>query len=381
MIKLFTFLFIVLSICFGLEPSLRMKALGTDFVRLIPDYETDLFYDANLYDKKLLGISYEPGSSAPVTFRILPGRFGLCGQYWGSHIENKPSYVNTTSFYVNDLWLLDLRGKFWKFLTKDVWNLSNDGSYCQTKYDYGDTLRTIKYLMRANGVERISTNFQVTVSGCSGVLNNSITTYGYPNRETINQWLLIGSGNIGILYQNITANNRFTSFYLDFGGPASTKEIDGLPYSVFSHLDDEDIRLCYFLRTLIANFGWAKGIPIGNGSFVAIGLHNAFLYQRTNEADTIELRGLRNTLSFPVAMEYTINKVILRMGTKVFYTLNNYRNWDSDSIYRRINEHRVKFDYSFGLGFQPNDHLNLDFCNDTDISSVNYWSIYLKYIY
>ena len=67
------------SLCFAMQYSLRIQALGTDFAYLIPDYETDLYHNPNLMGEKLNGISYEPGLSAPVTMRVLTKRFGWFG--------------------------------------------------------------------------------------------------------------------------------------------------------------------------------------------------------------------------------------------------------------------------------------------------------------
>jgi hypothetical protein len=149
--------FLVL-VCLGytIEYSVRIKALGTDFAYLIPDYETDLYQNPQLLGTQLAGISFEPDLNEPVTARILFKRFGVCGSCWGSYSDHQSSAYTTTNkhLYINDLWMLDLRGKVWKFLADDVWHWYNDGDYYEwhqvhDSLDY-DSVRTIKYLFGVN---------------------------------------------------------------------------------------------------------------------------------------------------------------------------------------------------------------------------------------
>lgn len=378
------------GLCFAIQYSLRIRSLGTDFAYLIPDYETDLYNNPNLMGEKLNGISYEPGLSTPLTMRFLTKRFGWFGNYWASYSNNKlpQRFHNVTSISVNDLWMLDLRGKFWKFLTDDVWNLYNDGSYNETRYflnpDYYDTTRTIKYLYGVSGANRIGKYISVISKACIGYYGYYRNYKDYYTGQNIDQRQMVVTGNVGFYYRNATSIDRFTSFYLVVGGPASTQEIDNLPYSVFSHFYDNEIEKTLFAKTLIAQLGWARGIALNYNGFVAIGLRDVFLFQRTNTPDisfaepNSELRGLRNTLSFPIALEYDIGNVALRIGTRFYYTFKDDKEWNSDSTLARYNEHNLGFDYSWGIGWWLNEYFTVDLYNTSDLSSKNNWAIYLR---
>lgn len=387
--KLFTlFFFVLVCLTYGIEHSLRIKSLGTDFAYLIPDYETDLYQNPQLLGEKLSGISFEPGLNEPLTMRFLSRRFGLCSKYWGSYYSEKHSYYGLTNckyININDLWMLDLRGKIWKFLADEVWNWYNDlfynvydRYYNSNDYHYN---RMVKYLFSANGANRLHRLISLQYRTCGGILNHYEINKYYSDKSICEHWLLLISGKLGVFYHNAEASNHFTSWYAEIGGPVANSEIDALPYSVFSDLSqDFDFRYTYFAKTFVGKIGWAKAIPINNNSFVAIGLCEHFLLQRTDRADTnIELRGLRNVLSIPIAMEYKVGKITLRTGTKVFYTINSNREWNSDSTLIYINEHKLNFGYSFGLSWQPDKHWAIDLYNNSDLSSINSWAIYLKH--
>ncbi len=218
--------------------------------------------------------------------------------------------INFFAISVNDLWMLDMRGKLPKFLASDVWNLRNDGSYYNKRYYVNglnyDTTRTIKYLLSATGSHNIGKYLRIIPLVCGGIYGN-YRNYRYSDEvQELDQWLFIYTGMVGIYYRNTPINNKFSSFYLTIGGPVSTSDIDGLPYSVYSHLFGDEIQQTFFAKTLTARLGWAKGIMIDENGFIAIGMRDVLLYQRTHTADTsfiypyTELRGLRNTLSFPL---------------------------------------------------------------------------------
>jgi hypothetical protein len=395
MIKFFTAFLLLLCFCFAVQYSLRIKSLGTDFAYLVPDYETDLYNDPNLLGEKLTGISYEPGLSSPLTMRVLTKRFGWLGNYWASYRNNKPPiasyYPNFISISANDLWMLDLRDKLPKFLAYDVWNLRNDFSYYKKRYyfsDYNyDTLWIVKYLCSSSEAYRIGKYFKIVPLLCGGIYCYCRDYINGTDVEEIDQWLFIYTGRIGLYYRNEAHANKFTSFYVNIGGPMSISDIDNLPYSVFSHLYADEIQQTFFARTLIAQMGFAKGISIDENGFVAIGMRDVLLYQRTNTPDTFfiypitELRGLRNTLSFPLALEYHIGRVALRTGTRLYYTFKGDREWNSDSVITCYNEHQLHFDYSFGLSWQPHDNFIVDVYNTNYLAELDNWAIYLRYVH
>ena len=393
--KFFIAFLLFICFCFAVQYSLRIKSLGTDFAYLVPDYETDLYNDPNLIGEKLAGISYEPGLSSPLIMRVLTKRFGWFGNYWAKHWNNiLANYVpiNITSITVNDLWMLDLRGKLPKLLAYDVENLRNDFSYYKKRVYFNDndydTIRTIKYLCSSSGAFRIGKYFKIIHRICVGIHGyyRNYIHYG-SDVEEIDQWLFISTGRIGLYYRNAASANKFSSFYLTIGGPVTSADIDGLPYSVFSHLYADEMQQTFFARTLIAQMGWAKGISIDENGFIAIGMRDVLLYQRTNTPDTFfiypitELRGLRNTLSFPVALEYHIGRVALRAGTRLYYTFKGDKEWNSDSTITCYNEHQLHFDYSFGLSWRPHDNFIIDVYNTNYLAELDNWAIYLKYVH
>lgn len=386
--KLYIFLLVCICLCFGIEYSCRMKALGTDFAYLIPDYETDTYLNPNLLGEKLTGVSYEPDLSSPLTLRVLSRRFGWCGQYWGSYRNNKligsiPN--NITSVYLKDFWMLDMRDRLPKFLASDVWNLYNDGGYYERRFfgseDWYDTTRIIKYLISANDSYRVGEHWIVVDKICGGPYHYYKNANDYGGVQTADQWLMIYSGRIGLFYRDTVISNKFTSGYIEVGGPVSTEDIDRLPYSVFSHVSEVgDFQHTFFARAFISELGFAKSFPVDVYGFVVVGFYDVFLFQQTEQADTnITSRAINNRFSFPVAVEWASGRLSLRFGTKLSYTLNNGREWDVDSTLVSINEHTLSLAYSFGLAWCPIDHLVIDLYNINDLMSLNDWAIYLKY--
>jgi len=70
MVKLTVFFFLFVRLSYGIEYSLRIKALGTDFAYLVPDYETDLYQNPQLLGEKLTGVCFEPDLNEPLTLRV-----------------------------------------------------------------------------------------------------------------------------------------------------------------------------------------------------------------------------------------------------------------------------------------------------------------------
>lgn len=390
--KSFVLFFAFICFTYGIEYSLRIKALGTDFAYLIPDYETDLYQNPKLLGEKLSGISFEPDLDEPLTMRFLFKRFGLCGKYWGSFLNQKEAYsplINNKYIYIKDLWMLDLRGKIWRFLANDVWNWYNDGIYeINNSYwqaEYYDSTRTIKYIFSVNGSNKLGRILALHYKVCAGIYHGNRNYRYYFDQINYDRWLIITTGKIGLYYRDTDIKNKFTSWYLEVGGPVSTSEIDTLPYSILSHLSDgleiEPIHT-FITRNFVSTIAWAKGIPLDDNSFIAIGLRNVFVFQRADSEDVninINRRGIGNTLTLPIAIEYKINKVALRFGTKLFYTINNNKEWNYDSTLIYTDEHDFNFGYSFGLSWQPDEHWMIDLCNNSDVLSINSWAIYLKH--
>ncbi len=376
------------NLLLAVQYSLRMKALGTDFAYLIPDYETDIYNDPNLISGGFAGISYEPSLSAPWTTRIQTRRFGWFGNYWGGYRNNKESSSwtpNFTSIRANDVWVLDLRGKFWKFLTGDVLDLRNDFVYEDTNYragvgyygPYYDTTRTIKYLLGASEAFRICQRFKLILRVGAGY-------YGYYSTdEGTDQRQVIYTGRVGLYYQNVPAQNKFNSFYMTIGGPVSNQEISDLPYSVFLHLPNDNLQQTFIARTVIAQLGCAKGMPLDENSFVVVGMRDVLLYQRTNRVtySSTEFRGLRNTLSFPIALEHYINHLALRIGVRLYESYKGDKEWTIDSVLTRFSEQTLGLEYSWGIGWRLTEDFTIDLYNTNSLAAKSNWAIYLRRVW
>ncbi len=385
---------ILISISYGIEYSLRIKALGTDFAYLIPDYETDLYLDSEILGaQSLAGFSLEDGPQ-PLTLRLFTKRFAWCGQYWGRYSEDQDSFSNrygkSYSIAIKDFWMLDLNGKFWKFLTDEVWNMYNDCNYAyiHNYWDawHFDTTRSIEYLFGVSGSRRIGDYFKIITNYRMGVYyTDQINVYG-SDISAFEKLLLPVSGIIGIHYQKATKPNDFTSFYLLTGGPTTTVDIDNLPFSIWSHVDDGEILFTWFARTWIVKAGFAKGINIDDNGMFVIGLRDTFLLQSTFDIeDVTNNRGLRNVLSLPVGFEYNVNNIVLRIGTHIDYAYTEDKIWDywnyADTlrVYEKHNKQRLNWGYSFGLQWRVSDNFYIDMYNNNCISALDEWAIYLKY--
>ena len=172
------------------------------------------------------------------------------------------------------------------------------------------------------------------------------------------------------------------SWYFDVGSPLTNTEIDSLPYSVYSPLADDETKFVMAAQTLIARFGIAKAWPVTARGFVAIGLKNAFLYQNTEDlAETADLRGIENTLSLPLAVEYTVNTIALRFGTRFHYDFQSLRAVEDNVLSEQRIEHELGYDYSFGIGWRPYKNLVLDIYNNASLSYLRDWAIYVKYLF
>lgn len=379
----------------GIEYSTRIQALGTDFAYLIPDYETDLYRDMDLFGKKMVGIGYDRASSystKPAKGILLTSRFGWYGRYWGEYVrtwtgdEDYWYALHEKALYFEDVWMLDMRGHIWKFM-EGVWHLYNDGYYTDGKHrnSSGNQERYTKlaYFFKAQGTQKLSDVLKI--SSFVGA-----AFYWKRNQgggvDHINELLYIPSGKVGLFYRNAATANEFTSWYIDIGGPVSTAEIDALPYSLSSDeywwfVSGTDVRIVWLANAITGKIAWVKGIPIHGDGFVAIGAVNDFLYQRTIDPDTnLTQLGIDNTLTVPLAVEYTINHVVVRFGTKCSYRYSRRRINDDTVLYSQNSSHTLHYTYSFGLGWQPVDNFLIDLQNNDALSGVRNWTIYLKYM-
>jgi len=379
----------------AIEYSTRIQALGTDFAYLIPDYETDLYRDMDQFGNKMVGISYDREASfstKPAKGILLTSRFGWYGRYWGECGRARTGgedYWSTSRHHLlhfEDVWMVDMRGHIWKFM-EGVWHLYNDGYY--TDYELtnssGNQERNteLAYFFKGQGTHKFSDVLKIS-SFVGAAFYWQRLQEG--NVDHINELLYIPSGRVGLFYRNTTAANKFTSWYIDIGGPISTAEIDALPYSLSSDeywwfVSGTDLRIVWFANAITNKIAWVKGIPIHNDGFVAIGAVNDFRYQRTIDPDTnLTQLGIDNTLTVPLAVEYTANRVAVRFGTKCYYHYSRRRINDSAVLYSQNSSHTLEYTYSFGFGWKPTDELSVDVLYarvyDFDLHD---WSVYAKY--
>jgi hypothetical protein len=365
----------------GLQYSTRIKALGTDFAWLIPDYETDLYQNPQIFNKKMLGIAYDVTSAQPLSIALSSNRIGVHAKYWLEYeYELEPSYfgwqsIEDYSLYFQDLWMLRVKD--------ETWNVFNDGII--NRYEWQNAQSYNNYVMK--GLEYFigsQTSFNI------GKLNiNLKIAAGFYERfeeqnlsEIYSQRVGIPSGRIGLFYASASQPNRFTSWFVDFGGPITTREIKSLPYSIYLDLRDHERELKYFANAFTTRIGWAKALPIADRSFAVIGLRNDFLYQPTRDFSTgNDLQAITNSFRIPLAIEYLINKVYLRFGTRFFYDYKDLKESTDTGFVNRHTSHLLNYSYSFGLGWQPNQYLSIDVNNYGYLNHLDHWSIYIRYVF
>jgi hypothetical protein len=361
---LFLACLIFISTGFGIEYSLRIKALGPDFAYLIPDYETDLYRDPNLYtrDNKFLGIT--PG--VPLTLKLLTSRFGYMGKYDGHYYYyNDIPYYSTRNMVISltDLWMWDAR-KMLPGLFSDVWNFTDDlyFSRYEDKTYYFDTTTILQYLFGIPSSASIGKYFKYYDFLTTGIYLNKLDN-DYVGRHD-DQSLLIFSGKLGLSYRSSYADNEnsFFSAYLEIGGPVTNSEINSLPWTVMSNmLSPNDVQLSYFLRTIISRIAVVKGLPINENGYVAVGFRDQYLYQNFSKADTnICLTGICNSLSAPLAIEYRVNMVTVRLGTIINYNYSKLlREQINSALYSKI-EHQLSWSSTCGIGWRLGQKFDLD---------------------
>lgn len=392
-------LILILTLCCfaaALDYSHRIRALGTEFASLIPDYETDLYRNPYLLDRGMVGISFEPTvvhyyrqslyeyvavNQMPVKVRLMTKNLGLMGQYWVnySHGLEPREYGWSSSTYkafrINDVWM--------HRIGKAVINLYNDLDYSKITYltstNSESVENKIEYLAKTLVSLRIRKRLSLDLKLGYGFYENSKEI---DNTEIHKQRINLAVARLGLYCRNITSADNFTSWYVDVGSPITNAEIDSLPYSVYSHLADSETKFTMFAQTLIARFGIAKSLPVIDRGFVAIGIKNTFLYQNTEDlTETLDLRGIQNTLSLPLGFEYRINTVTLRFGTRFDYDFGSLRAADDNALSNQTIKHKFGYDYSFGIGWQPQKNLILDLYNNGNLTYLRDWALYVKYLF
>jgi len=394
--RLLVFSLILCCLANALQYSHRIRALGTDFANLIPDYETDLYRNPQLLDKGIVGISYEPTyiyvyrlyeylpvtiHQMPVKLRLMTERLGMMGQYWMhySHDLEPSDYGWQSSTYkafrIQDVWMHRIRDA--------VINLYNDLDYSKvsllTSTNAESIENRIEYIAKTQVSLKIRKRLNLDLKIGYGFYESSKET---DRAQLYKQRINLGLARIGFYCGTMSGPNDFTTWYIDIGSPLTNTEIDSLPYSIFSSLGDDEHTVMWFARTLLVRLGFAKSLLLSNRAFAAVGVRNAFLYQNTDDAtEATDLRGIKNTLSMPLAFEYGINDVALRLGTRLRYDFKSLREADDNALSGQSIQHELTYDYSFGIGWQPHKNLVLDIYNNGNLWCLRDWAIYVKYLF
>jgi len=392
-------LIVILTLCCtatALQHSNRMQALGTDLAHLIPDYETDLYRNPCLLDRRLAGLSFEPmlfyryGSSIypyvvvnqmPVTLRLLNKSMGMTGQYWINYTHDLEPHEygwrssTFNAIRLNDLWMYRVR--------KAVINLYNDLDYSKITYLNSANSESIEkrteYIVKTQISLPIRKRLSLDLKLGYGLYETCEEIDGIDiHKRRINMGLF----RIGLYCRNVSKPNDFTSWYLDIGSPVTNAEIDSLPYSAYAHLADSETRFVIFAQTMTARLAIARALPVSNHGFLAVGIKNSLLFQNTSDhAEALDLRGIKNTMALPLGFEYRINTVALRFGARFRYDFGSLRAAADHEVREQSIEHEFGYDYSFGLGWQPHKSVALDLFNSGDLTYLRNWALYIKYVF
>jgi len=374
----------------GIELSNRIKGLGSEFALLIPDYETDLYYFPNLADRKWAGATYDKSdASAPLKMMLAGSSFGVFTRYWpdydyeydGNSVEGRAE--TEFKFNFTDLW-------FFRF-KNSIWNFRNDGLIDQTNikdtHNGPTDYLNIKYFLNTNHVFTLSEKLRLNLRVASGFYLHTLKFYSvYTDKNMI--WL--NSLRPGLFYRDLKPDSSFYSAYIEIGGPINWAEYDALPFSFTSAYDETmngsmpDILL---LGALWSRLGWVRGMTVNGHGQIFYGFKDSFIYQKTGEPyRSQDCLGLVNALTLQLAFEYPINKVTLRCGNELHYNADFKRISAYDPYNQRqilISEdatHRLYYQYSFGLGWQPWDKFKIDILTKGSLSWINEWSLAFYYM-
>lgn len=361
------------------EYSSRIKALGIGFAYLIPDYETDLFNNPQLLGTRVSSITYNPDEGARFKFIHLSPRFGVYARYWPSYVNNFDSLSNEWrrnshgQLFIRDLWMVRVRNY--------IVNLSGDGYFDIEENEEHDTQYSMNfatdYYVRSQLALNISKNCYLDIkigSALYAEIQKRGENYAY------SPCIISPTGCVGIYKKDIAYTNNFRSWFFSVGGPVSRFDETLMPFPIYQDMDTSMLKVKLFGNAMIAKIGWGKGIPIAGTCCLIVGLRNNFSFQRsTEELSSRVHQGFKNTLSFPVAVEFTLSKTNLRFGTHVDYTFRRHSVYANASELLKSDEHSLDYGYSFGLGWTPSEHLTIDFYNLKKLHDLQEWSVSLQY--
>ncbi len=374
--KTAAYLLCIICVANAIEYSHRIKALGTDFAYLIPDYETDLYRNPQILSENVIGISYNrynPYVSTPLKLIFSSKRFGVLGRYWLSYNYYQGSlskWITSYSLYLEDIWMLKIKDY--------VLNIYNDGQLSNEEYSDGDLDKLLEYFIKTQSSYNLGELFNLNIKIGTGFYEK---IYRYEGHEVYNNRIWIPSARIGLFFRNTASVNQFTSWFIDIGGPISAAEISSLPYSIEIDLFLRERTLKFFASTFIAKCGWATGKSINNKSFFVIGVGENLLYQKQSISWFQRFLAVTNTISLPIGIEYNVNTISIRLGTSFSYNLVYTRELHDTILRSEEIHHTLDYNRSFGFGWQPNKHLTIDLYNTGDLTDIGNWEVYLKYLF
>jgi hypothetical protein len=368
-------LFSLAHLAGGMYYSHRIKALGTDLAWLIPDFQTDLYQDPQILSGRTIGLGFDEQASTPLNAIFTSSRFGMITRLWfeykGEQEAGYPGLQNTRDYFLqlNDLWMLKIKD--------EVWNIYNDVSL--NRFEINSTqasddhlLQTLEYFIKTQtsmNTGSLKIDFKIAVG-----FYEHVDQYAHTN--IYNQRIGIPSGRIGLFYSRVPAHNLFIRWYISLGGPISRTEIDSLPYSIYDDLADHERRIKYFGNTLIAKAAWARAWPLARQSFFVLGIRNDFIFQPVNNYATgNDLQAIVYRLKIPLAIEYLINPVYVRIGAGLVYGLETSKESNNTGLVKEQTAHQLKYVYSFGLGWRLNEYLTIDLYNQEYLERLSSWSI------
>ena len=386
--KLLLLTFIIITINTARDLSCRMRALGDDFALLIPDYETDVFYNPIFLNKNLVGVYYNTMEETQIKLNFLYHSFGFYGMYWPSYYHylepQDDGWQTYTQFNdrLKSTFLFKIK-TIGLSITPDIsryrvkeWNSTN----------YKNLSSWQNFLGKSSVGIKINNKFFLFIEPALGFLEELEQTQDINTKD---QRIIILSGRLNVLYRDIKEENRFVSANLEIGGPTSLSDIGGLPFNPFGYYGPFDKEILPFYNYFQANSGFCLGLPVGDNLMITLGLREEYDLQivlpKVYTHDNIYL-AINNKVSSPIAIEYKLNRIALRCGAIFFYNYSNSE-YGNGSLFERVDSfqtkiHELGYSFTFGLGWQPKEKFKVDlkYSGGGSILGLNNWSIYLSYL-